>query len=128
LGVAAPALLGVAALAMAALIAVVLLVGEDFASAGSADPLDVAVAVTDSATGQALAAAPDRELTRIRPATGTPVIAVDSFDHLQHITGFGAALPDRARPVRRRPRRADGPAVRNRRTGPQHAGGADRRL
>jgi glucosylceramidase len=94
LGVAAPALLGVAALAMAALIAVVLLVGEDFASAGSADPLDVAVAVTDSATGQALAAAPDRELTRIRPATGTPVIAVDSFDHLQHITGFGAALTD----------------------------------
>jgi glucosylceramidase len=94
LGLAASVLLGAMALGLVVLIAIVLGTGQDFAATRTANQLVVTVAQTDLAAGQALAAAPRKELTRTVPAPGTPVISVDTFDHLQSITGFGAALTD----------------------------------
>ncbi len=94
LGAAASALLGVMVLGLVALIAIVLGSGQDFAAMRSANQLMVTVAQTDPAAGQALSVQPHLKLTRARPRPGTRVIAVDSFDHLQNITGFGAAMTD----------------------------------
>lgn len=94
LGVGTSALLAVLVLGLVGLIAIVLGTGEDFATTRTANQLVVTVAQTDPAAGQALAAQPARRLTRAKPAPGTPVISVDTFDHFQNITGFGAALTD----------------------------------
>ncbi len=92
LGITASILLGTFALAWVVLIAVVLIHGESFEM--TPDPLAVSVADTDPAAGQALSAQPALELARAKPAAGTPVIRVNTFVHLQHITGFGAAMTD----------------------------------
>jgi O-glycosyl hydrolase len=87
LSIVASVLLGACLVGFVVLIIVVLAVGGP-------DPLTVEVAVTDQAKGQALSAQPNLEMSRAHPAAGTPVIRVNTFDHLQHITGFGAAMTD----------------------------------
>jgi glucosylceramidase len=94
LGVLATALLAAMILGLVVLIAIVLGTGDDFAQTRAANQLMVTVAQTDTAAGQALAPLAIKRLTRARPAAGTPVISVNTFHHLQNITGFGAALTD----------------------------------
>ncbi len=90
----ASVLLGAMILGLAVLIAIVLGTGQDFAATQSKKQRVVTVAETDPGAGEALAAQPNKTLTRTKPPAGTPVISVDTFDHFQSVTGFGAAMTD----------------------------------